>query len=179
MPRSYINAQYSIREVQHTLSTACPEYSIHLVQQTPSTESTQDWLYCIHSHNHNISPKAASASGLSLYKIDCYKQNCQWEHKCQVNWSHSGRWELTNVQTVSKYSLCHPIHWLQINCLQELLQFTLNMASTCLSKLTSPYLPTFYNDSLHVRLECYQIMASMIARSSPPYESPNSHNHGS
>jgi len=53
-----------------TLSTAYTEYSIHRVQHTPSTAYTQDCLSSLHSHDHELTPDVASASGIPPYKID-------------------------------------------------------------------------------------------------------------
>ena len=45
MPWSRVNSEYSIYLVQHTPTTAYTEYSIHRVLHTPHTASSQHWLY--------------------------------------------------------------------------------------------------------------------------------------
>jgi len=40
-----------------TPSTAYTEYSIHRVQHTPNTASTQDCLSSVHSHKHELTPE--------------------------------------------------------------------------------------------------------------------------
>jgi len=42
-----------------TLSTAYTEYSIHRVQHTPSTASTQDCLSSLHSHDYELTPECS------------------------------------------------------------------------------------------------------------------------
>jgi len=182
--------KYSIHPVQHTPSTAYPEYSIHWVQHTQCTAYTE---YSKHQVQNPLKigciwfiltittwfPKAASASGMPPYEIDCHQPSFQWELKCKVNLSHSHGCELTNVWTESKHSSCLPNDCLQIDCLQKLLQFTSIMASKCLSILTWLHPPTFRDHSLQVHLHPCLITAAKIAWLWPPIESPNSHNHGS
>jgi len=52
MPSSWVNTECSIRQVQHTPSTAYTNYNIHRVQHTPSTAYTQ---YSIHPVQHTLS----------------------------------------------------------------------------------------------------------------------------
>ena len=63
MPWSWVDTEYSIHQVQHTLSTAYTKYSIHRVQHTPSTAYTE---YSIHRVQHTPS---AAYTKYSIYLV--------------------------------------------------------------------------------------------------------------
>jgi len=57
-----VNSSLSIspcHDHELTLSTSYTEYSIHRVQHTPSTASTQDCLSSLHSHDYELTPECS------------------------------------------------------------------------------------------------------------------------
>jgi len=80
------------------------EYSIHQVQHTPSTASTQKCLSSLHSHNYKLNPECSfSFRRGSIH--DWPPPACSpWEHKGIVTLSHSHGCKLTNWWIESQHT---------------------------------------------------------------------------
>jgi len=90
------------------------EYSIHRVQHTPSTASTQDCLSSLHSHEYKLTPECSFSSRRASLQDHLPPASSPWELKGKVTSSHSHGCELTHrwiepqqpallVSTASKY----------------------------------------------------------------------------
>jgi len=79
-----------------TLSTAYTEYSIHWVQHTPSTASTEDCLCSLHSHDYELTPEWRFSFRRTSLHDRPSSANSPWEIKGKVTLSHSHGCELTN-----------------------------------------------------------------------------------
>jgi hypothetical protein len=96
MSGSWVDTEYSIPQVQHTLSTVYTEHSIHQVQHIPCTASTQGCLSSLHSHDYELTPECRfSFQNASLYDWPPSASSL-WQLKGKVSLSHSHSCELTN-----------------------------------------------------------------------------------
>jgi len=142
-----------------TLST-----SIHRVQHTPSTVSTQDCLSSLHSHEYRLTPEW-NFRGASLHdRLPSAKS--PWKPKGIVTWLHSHGGELTNrwiesqhparlQSTASKSSSNLP--WSRP---PSFVQTCLITVSKCISKLAQSRTPSVSADLLNYCLQDRTIMAS-------------------
>jgi len=91
---------------EFTPSTAYTEYSIHGVQHTPSTASTQDCLSSLHSHDHELTPECSFSFRCASLHDWPPSASLAWELQGKVILSHSHGCELTNWWMRSQ----HPAH---------------------------------------------------------------------
>jgi len=89
-------------KVKSSLSISMPwswvntVYSLHQVQHTPSTASTQDYLSSLHSHNYNLTPESSCSFRRASLQHQLPPASSPWEPKDRVTPSHSHGCELTN-----------------------------------------------------------------------------------
>jgi len=164
-----------------TLSTAYTEYSIHRVLHTPSTASTRDCLFSLHSHDQELTPECSfSFRRTSLHDRPLLARS-PWALKGKVTLSHSHGCQWTNWWLQSHHSACHP-----------------STASKYSSNIPQYPPPSASHNSLghglQVYLETHSITASkciskvhsisaskcmsQLVRSLPPSPCPNSLCHG-
>jgi len=79
-----------------TPSIACIEYSIHRVQHTPRTASTQDYLYSVHSHDYELTPECSFSFLHASLHDQPPSASSPSELKGKVTLQHSHACELTN-----------------------------------------------------------------------------------
>jgi len=79
--------------VQHTLSTAYTEYSIHWV---PSTASTQDCFSSLHYHRYELTPECSLTFRPASLHDRPPSASSPWWLKGEVTFLHSPGCELTN-----------------------------------------------------------------------------------
>ena len=163
--------------VQHTSSTTYTEYSIHRVQHTPSTASTQDCLSSIHSHDYKLTPECR----FSFWRAFLYDRPSSASSPCalkgKVTLSHSHVCKSTNRWIESQHSARRP---------STGSKYSSNLARLwppkCISKLAwSRHLsvsPNSLDYSLQVRTIITSQCTSKLARLRPPSASPNSLDHG-
>jgi len=145
MPRSWVDTEYSIYQVQHT----------------PSTASTQDWLFSLHSHDLELTPECSFSFQRTSLHDWLPSASTPWELKGQVTLSHSHGCELTNWWIESQHRACHPS--------------TASKYSSNLNQSRPPTAsPNLHNHSLQVHLQTQSVTASKFARTWPPSASTNS-----
>jgi len=124
-------------------------YSIHRVQHTPSTASTQDCSSSLHSHDYQLTPECYLSFGRTSLHNRPPSGICPWELKGKVILSISNGCELTNWWKESDYLVRCPLtapmysstltqSWppsASPNSLDYCLQVRMSMASKSISKL--------------------------------------------
>jgi len=188
MPWSWVNTEYSIHRVQHTLCTAYTVYSIHPVLYPPSTVSPQNCLSYHHSHHYELTaecsfsfrraflqdrPPPASSPWEIIGKVtSSYSHCCQW-----TNWWIESRHPAGLLSTGSKYSSNLARPWPS----SASLSYTI-VASKCISKLrsitASKCVWEIHNLGPQVHLQTHSIKAPKFTPSWAPLGSPNSLNLG-
>jgi len=150
MAWSWVDTEYSIHRVQHTLSTAL-----------------KDCLSSLHSHDYELTPEWSFSFRRASIHDRPPSASSPWELKGKVTLSHSLGCELTNWwNTVSAPGAP------SIDCPQVLVQSCSITASKCISKLARLRPPSSHDHGLQVHLQTRSIMASkcisQLARSRPP-----------
>ena len=175
MPWSRVNTEYSIHLVQHTPSTPYTEYSIHRVQHTPSTAST---VHSIHLVQHTLRPAYTAYCIIPRSSVSRSQpvSHLAAEHVV-LNSPHSHNYKLTNEWSLSSCRASLPIYRLQIDRLKALLQSSSIMASKCISKLARSHPPSvslnLHYSGLQIRTMTASKVISKLAQSRPR----SSHDH--
>jgi len=153
-------------------------YSIHRVQHTPSTASTEDCLSSLHSHDYELTPECSFSFRRTSLHDRPPSASSPWELKGKVTLSHSHGCELTNwwieshhpvrrPSTASKYSSnlarSRPSS-ASPNSLDHGIQVHLHTpsitASKCISKLARLRPTSSHEHDLQVHLQSRSITAS-------------------
>ena len=137
------------------------EYSIHLVQYTPSTASTQDCMSSFHSHGYELTPECSFSFRCAFSHDRPPSVSSPWELKGKVTLSHSHVCESTNWWIESQHPARRP-----------------STGSKYSSYLAQPWPPSSHDHGLQVHLQTRSITAPKFAPSWPPSASPNSLDHG-
>jgi len=186
------------------LSWVDTKFIIHRVQHTPSTESTQDVLSFLHSHDY----EGTAECSFSFWHVSLYNQppsaGSPWElqdnvtslhyHGCKLtNWWIESQHPERRPSTSSKYSSkiartrrpCVSSNADDHGCQVHLQSLSITIVE-CISKLPQSWPPTVspttLNYCLEVQLQTRSIMASKfvpkLARLQPPSVSQKYLNHG-
>jgi len=157
----------SWHRVQQTPST-----SIHWVQHTPTTASTQDCLSSLHSHDYELTPECS----FSFWRASLHNRppsaSSAWELRGKVTLSHSHGCELTNWWKESQHSVRLPSTAFSSrpDSLDYGLQVCTIMASKCISKLAPSLPPSVSLKSLDYGLETCSIKSSKcISKHAPSW----------
>jgi len=159
--------EYSIPRVQHTPSTAYTEYSIHRVQHTPSTAYTE---YSIHQVQHTPSTAYTMYSIHPRLFVSIHSDDYELTPQCSFSFQHaslhdwlpsvSSPCELKGKVTLSHSHICKSANWwIESQCLA----CRPSTASKCSSNFAWSWPP-----------KCI----SKLARLPPPSASPNSLDRG-
>jgi len=162
----WVDTEYSIHRVQHTLrtayteysihwvpptpSTAYTEYSIHRVQHTPSTASTQDCLLFLHSYDHKLTPERCFSFWCASLHDGPPSPSSPSERHGKVILSHSHGCELTNWWMESQQPVRSPL-----------------TASQYSSILARVWLPSLHDHGRQIHLETRTSTASKLTWSRP------------
>jgi len=152
----WVDTEYSIHQVQYTLSTAYTE-----VQHTPSTASTPDCLSSLHSHDYELTPQCSFSFRRFSLQNRPPLASSPWQLKGKVTLSHSHGYELTNWWKESQH---------QAHRLSTALKYS--------SKLARLQSTSSHDHGLEVHLQTSTIRASKLTPSQPPSVSPKSHDYG-
>jgi len=171
-------------------------YSIHGVQHTPSTASTQDCLSSLHSHDYELTPECRFSFRRTSLHDRPPSASSPWELKGKDTLSHSHGCDLTNWWIESHHPVRHPLtaskypfnlalsrptsasaisldHGIHVH-----LQTPSIRACKCIFKLARLRPTSSHKHGLQVHLQSRSITAfkciSNLARSRPPSVSPNS-----
>ena len=163
MPWSWVYTEKSIHQVQHTLSSA----------------STQECLSSLHSDHYELTPECRVSFRHASLQDRPPPASSPWELKGKVTSSHSSGCKLTNWWTEFKHPAC--IQVLLESCLIGLpvhLQTRSITASKCISEFSWSRPPSASPNSLNYGLWVHTIRASKciskLAQSSLSSAPPNS-----
>jgi len=170
MTWSWVDSEYSIRQVQHTPSTVYTKHSIHRVQHSPSTVYTEysiHWVqhtpstvftkYSIHWVHHTPST-ASTQECLSFFHSNDYELTPE----CSFSFWHSSLHNrLPSARTAQRLSHIVTFPRLRVYYLKEW--------------VSAPGAPSIAY--LQILVQTRSIMAYKFAPSWPPSGSPHSHDY--
>jgi hypothetical protein len=163
-----------------TLSTTYTKYSIHRVQHTPSTASTQHCLSSLHSHDDELTPECSFIFRHASLHNQPPSASSPWQLKGTVTLLHSHGCKLTDWWTESQHPACCP--YTALKYVPKLARFQPTSShDRCLQAnfQSRRFLhPSSLDQGLQVHLQTRTIMASKLACWRPPSASPNSLDYG-
>jgi len=160
MPWSWVDTEY-----KYTPSTAYTKCSIHRVQHTLSTASTEDCLSSLRSHDYELTPEYSCSFRHTSIHNRPPSASSPWELKGKVTLSHSHSYKLTNWWIESRHPACRPS--------------TASKYSTKLAQLRPlSAFPNSVNHSLQVNLQTRSITASKCISNLGRLRPPSSHHRG-
>jgi len=146
-----------MNRVQYTPSTAYIIFSIHWVQHSPGSASSQDYLSFLHSHDYKFTLECRFNFRHASIHDWPSSASSPWKLIGEVRFSHSHSRELTNWRIESQHQAPH-----------------LLTASKYLYKLARLQPPSSHPHGLHVHLQSRLIMVTKLTWLWPPSVSPTS-----